>query len=255
MTNNSSHGNRERLYQRVVEQILQSIRAGDYRPGSRLPSERELAEKYQVSRVTIREASIALEAKGAIDIRPGSGAFVRKMSTASELALPDVTAFDLTTARMIFEAEAAALASTNMSDQDLAKLDAIVNAMAVETDGSDEGGDDLDRQFHMTIAAASNNPAIEHCIRELWRMRNNVPQVKQLYERVCSLSVDERESEHHQIFEALKARDPARARAAMREHFRRLFETMVTAQEMAALTELRKSLGDARAKFLQASAA
>lgn len=255
MTNNSSHGIRERLYQRVVEQILQSIRAGEYRPGSRLPSERELAEKYQVSRVTVREASIALEAKGAIDIRPGSGAFVRKMSTASELALPDVTAFDLTTARMIFEAEAAALASTNMSDQELAKLDAIVNAMAGETDGSDDGGDDLDRQFHMTIAEASNNPAIEHCIRELWRMRNNVPQVKQLYERVCSLSVDERESEHQQIFEAMKARDPARARAAMREHFRRLFETMVTAQEMAALNELRKSLGDARAKFLQASTA
>lgn len=255
MTSNNSQGNRERLYQRVVEQILQSIRTGDYRPGSRLPSERELAEKFDVSRVTIREASIALEAKGAIDIRPGAGAFVREMSAASELALPDVTAFDLTTARMIFEAEAAALASTNMTDKELEHLERIVNAMADTVGKGDDDGDDLDRQFHMTIAAASNNPAIEHCVKELWRMRNNVPQVRQLYERVCSLSIDERESEHFQIFEALKAGDPARARAAMREHFRRLFETMVAAQEMAALNELRKSLGDARAKFLQASAA
>lgn len=85
-------------------------------------------------------------------------------------------------------------------------------------------------------------------------MRNHVPQVKQLYERVCSMNVDERSNEHHQIFEALADRDPARARSAMREHFHRLFETMVSAQENAALTELRKALGDVRARFLQASA-
>ncbi len=255
MSSKGSPDQRERLYQRVVEQILQSIRLGDFRPGSRLPSERELAEKYQVSRVTIREATIALEAKGAIHIRAGAGAFVREPSSVNELALPDVTAFDLTTARMIFEAEAAAMASTNISDQQLEKLGEIVASMSIANQGAHEGGDDLDRQFHMTIAAASNNPAIRHCIQELWRMRNHVPQVTELYQRVCAVSVAERENEHLRIYEALKARDPTRARGAMREHFRRLFETMVTAQETAALDELRKSIGDARARFLQATAA
>lgn len=244
---------KERLYQRLVEQILASIRSGEFPPGSRLPSERELAERYDVSRVTIREASIALEAKGVLDIRGGSGAFVRPVAAANELALPDVSAFDLTTARMVFESEAAALASINISDAQLGLLADIVRKMSV-TGHEHQGGDDLDRQFHLTIAAASNNPAIEHCIKELWRMRNHVPQVKQLYERVCSMNVDERSNEHHQIFEALADRDPARARSAMREHFHRLFETMVSAQENAALTELRKALGDVRARFLQASA-
>lgn len=246
---------RERLYHRVVEQILQSIRAGDYRPGSRLPSERELAEKYQVSRVTIREATIALEAKGAIEIRAGSGSFVLEMSSASELALPDVSAFDLTTARMIFEAEAAALAATSITDAEINKLASLVEAMASNKVGGPEDGDDLDRQFHLTIAAAANNPAIEHCIHELWRMRNHVPQVKALYSRVCAVSVDERQNEHSEIYLALKARDASKARAAMREHFHRLFETMVSAQESVALDELRKSIGTARARYLQATAA
>jgi GntR family transcriptional repressor for pyruvate dehydrogenase complex len=255
MAYKSTERQRERLYHRVVEQILHSIRAGDYRPGSRLPSERDLADKYQVSRVTIREATIALEAKGAIDIRAGSGAFVREFSSASELALPDVSAFDLTTARMIFEAEAAALAAANITDGELEKLAKIVEAMASNKVGGLEDGDDLDRQFHLTIAAAANNPAMEHCIRELWRMRNHVPQVKALYSRVCSVSINERQNEHSEIFLALKARDVTKARAAMREHFHRLFETMVSAQESAALDELRKSIGTARARYLQATAA
>lgn len=255
MAYKNTESQRERLYHRVVEQILQSIRTGDYRPGSRLPSERELADIYQVSRVTIREATIALEAKGAIDIRAGSGAFVREFGSASELALPDVSAFDLTTARMIFEAEAAALAATNITDTQLEQLGHIVEAMASNKIGGPDDGDNLDRQFHMTIASAANNPAIEHCVRELWRMRNHVPQVKVLYARVCAISVDERQNEHSQIFEALKARDATKARAAMREHFHRLFETMVSAQESAALDELRKSIGTARARFLQATGA
>lgn len=255
MAYKNTDNQRERLYHRVVEQILQSIRAGDYRPGSRLPSERELADKYEVSRVTIREATIALEAKGAIDIRAGSGAFVRETSAASQLALPDVSAFDLTTARMIFEAEAAALASTNITDQQLEKLARLVEAMATGKSSKPEEGDDLDRQFHMLIAAAANNPAIEHCIKELWRMRNHVPQVKDLYARVCAVSMDDRQNEHSEIYAALKDRDPAKARAAMRNHFHRLFETMLSAQESAAIDELRRSIGTQRARFLQASAA
>lgn len=255
MAQKNSGSKRERLYHRVVEQILQSIRAGDYRPGSRLPSERELAEKYDVSRVTIREATIALEAKGAIDIRAGSGAFVRELGAASELALPDVSAFDLTTARMIFEAEAAALAAASITDQQLDRLARIVEAMASNKVDGPESGDDLDRQFHLAIAAAANNPAIEHCIKELWRMRNHVPQVKDLYSRVCAVSMDDRQNEHSEIYAALRDRDATKARAAMRNHFHRLFETMLSAQENAVLDELRKSIGTVRARFLQASAA
>lgn len=255
MANKNADAKRERLYHRVVEQILLSIRSGDYSPGSRLPSERELAERYNVSRVTVREATIALEAKGAIDIRAGSGAFVRKAGAANELALPDVSAFDLTTARMIFEAEAAALAAASITDQQLDKLAMIVRAMATNNVDGPDNGDDLDCQFHLEIAAASNNPAIEHCIKELWRMRNHVPQVKDLYSRVCSVSTDDRQKEHSEIYAALRERDATKARAAMRNHFHRLFETMLSAQENAVLDELRRSIGTVRARFLQASAA
>ena len=102
---------KDRLYKAVVSDILALIDAGTYPPGSRLPGERDLAERFDVSRVTIREAEIALEALGHIVIKTGSGAYVMRGSNQAPDGLPDVTAFELTAARSVIEAETAALAA------------------------------------------------------------------------------------------------------------------------------------------------
>ncbi|TGQ60706.1 FadR family transcriptional regulator, partial [Mesorhizobium sp. M1C.F.Ca.ET.212.01.1.1] len=102
-----------RLYQTIASKLRKLIEDGEFPPGSRLPGERELAERFGVSRVTIREAEIALEAQGWIAIRIGSGVHVKPRPAQVPGGLPDVSAFDLTAARAVFEAEAAALAASN----------------------------------------------------------------------------------------------------------------------------------------------
>lgn len=241
---------KKRLYQNIVGEILQLIDEGTFPPGSRLPGERELAERFDVSRVTIREAEIALEALGHIAIKTGSGAYVQSRSTDTVGALPDVTAFELTAARAVIEAEAAALAAANMTDAGLIELQALIDAMSVaHPNGSDEG-DDIDRQFHLTIARMSGNPVIEFTVQSLWRIRNELPKVRKIYASVCITDAKARTDEHAAILDALRVRDSSAARAAMREHFQRLFEAMLVATESNALEEVKRKIGEDRQRFM-----
>jgi len=238
-----------RLYQSIATEILKLIEAGEFPPGSRLPGERDLAERFGVSRVTIREAEIALEAQGWISIKTGSGVYVRARPAAALGALPDVTAFDLTAARILIEAEAAALAASRISDEEVVEMEALLAAMSAP-DASDEEANEYDRRFHLAIARICGNPVVEYCIQQIWRMRTELPRVKQAYARVCHNDGDSRTDEHAAIVHALRARDPAGARAAMRGHFQRLFESMLAATETAALAEIRRRTEEDRERFL-----
>ncbi|APG61546.1 GntR family transcriptional regulator [Sphingorhabdus lutea] len=241
---------KNRLYKTIVEKILSLIHEGIFPPGSRLPGERELAERFGVSRVTIREAEIALEALGHIIIKTGSGAYVQDLGENSPGALPDVTAFELTAARAVIEAEAAALAAANMTDEGIKHLESLIKAMsAVHPNGRDEG-DDIDRQFHLSIAKMSCNPVVEYTIEQLWRIRNELPQVQKVYSSVCVTDAKARTDEHASIYAALRDRDPAAARFAMREHFQRLFEAMLVATETSAFEEVKRKIGEDRKRFM-----
>jgi DNA-binding FadR family transcriptional regulator len=211
----------QRLYHSIADKIEKLIESGGYPPGSRLPAERELAEKYGVSRVAIREAEIALQALGRISIKTGSGAYVLESPTNSENGLPDVSAFELTEARALFEAEAAALAAAQIDDETLAKLDHYIEIMAT-TGPHDEAGELADRDFHRTVASASGNAAITHVIETMWKLRTEIEPVRAVYESVCSEDFGARAKEHSDILDALRAHDPAAARVAMRRHFTRL---------------------------------
>lgn len=238
-----------RLYQSIAKRIQGLIAGGEFPPGSRLPGERDLAERFGVSRVTIREAEIALEAQGLIKIKTGSGVYVEARSTAFSGVLPDVSAFDLTAARAIIEGEAAALAATAATEDDLLELEDLVVAMS-NPENSDATAAEADRQFHLTIARISGNPVIEHCIQLIWRMRNELPRVTQVYSRVCHHDWDARTDEHAAVLTALRTRDPVASRAAMRDHFHRLFEAMLVAAETDALAEVRRRTEHERERFL-----
>src|SRR5262249_2526858 len=109
-----------RLYERVAALIEQAIAKGQYQMGQRLASEPDLAEALGVSRPTVRRAVIALEMRGLLEARQGSGVYVRQASppTAPPRDL-DIGAFDQAEARRLFEGEAAALAATLITDQEL----------------------------------------------------------------------------------------------------------------------------------------
>lgn len=238
----------QRLYQTISRAILGLIESGEFPEGSRLPGERELAERFGVSRVTIREAEIALETLGIISIKTGSGVYVRKRQGSAETALPDITAFELTAARAVIEAEAAALAAARINDDEVLKLEALVAAMSACDD--EERAETVDREFHLSIANITGNPVIEYFVQSLWRMRTELPGVQRVYKRVCTNDAAARTDEHGAILEGLRKRDPAAARAAMREHFHRLFESMLEATESDALAEVKRRIHEDRERFL-----
>lgn len=238
-----------RLYEDVADSIRRSILEGTWPPGTRLPGERELSERFEVSRVTIREAEIALQATDWIRIRTGAGAYVASELPAGNAILPNVTAFELTEARSLFEAEAAALAAPTITDETLARLDELLAAMA-DTGASEEEVSAIDREFHMTIAAASNNKAIIHVIESLWRMRLELPEVRQSHSLVCRKDGKARQAEHGEVVEALKNGDAAGARLAMRRHFNRLLESMIKETEERAIDDLRRRAAESRERYL-----
>lgn len=240
----------KRLFQSVAEQIGSLIDEGAYPVGTRLPGERELAEKLGVSRVTIREAEIALQAVGRLEIKTGSGVYVTEGTPNRGGALPPASAFEVTEARLLVESEAAALAARNITDEGLAKLGALIDRMA---SGGETVANEADEQFHLTIAEASNNAAMVHTIQSLWRMREEIPEVKATYAAVCVHDADSRTDEHRAVYEALLDKNPAAARSAMREHFQRLLESMLKETEKRALERVQQKATESRARFLSVS--
>lgn len=244
-------GRPSRLFHSIADQIATLIDQGVFAPGAKLPGERELAERFGVSRVTVREAAVALQAAGRVDIRPGSGVYVREQANSAPAGLPQVEAFEVTEARLLFESEAAALAAPIISEEDLARLEVLVAAMA--GDSAEISADEADKQFHLTIAGASGNRAIMHTITALWRMRTELADVQAAHASVCEKDDSSRIDEHAAVLEALKRRDPAGARAAMRRHFNRLIEAMLDAAEERALLEARRKASQSRERFLIAA--
>jgi DNA-binding FadR family transcriptional regulator len=220
----------DRRYQLVARQIIELIESGEFPTGSRLPGERELAERLGVSRVTIREAEIALEAQGYLAVKTGSGVYVRQRLPDELTALTGIDAFELTTVRAVIEAESAALAALNMTPAAIALLEETVRVMS----GDDEAAEAADERFHILIAENSGSPIIEHFVRILWRMRHEAPRGAQVYGAVL---------------DAIRNRDPNAARLAMREHFSRLFEAMLAAEETEAIVQLRRKAIEHRHRF------
>lgn len=240
------------LYQTIADKLAKQIGAGKYPPGTRLPAERELADQFGVSRVTIREAEIALQALGRITIKTGSGVYVEESTADQNRGFPDITAFEVTEARALFESEAAALAAEQISDATLAELEKHVGIMAT-TGPDDAAGEIADHEFHRTIAAASNNAAIMYVIETLWKMRDEIESVKEVYASVCSADFGARGREHADILDAMRAGDPAAARQAMRAHFARLLESMLEITHEQAMEELRKKSTESRNRYLKSA--
>lgn len=245
-----------RPYHAVADKIANLIADGSYPPGSRLPGERELAEQYGVSRVTIREAAIALQALGYIRIRTGSGIYVLDRARNKNNGLPEVSAFELTEARSLFESEAAALAARRIDDETLRLLEELIETMSSNDPRDEEASQQADQQFHLAIAAASGNEAVKYIVEILWKMRTGIPAVREVHAAICrEEDAAKRGAEHAEVLSALRNHDPSEARLAMRAHFGRLIESMIDTTEERALEELRKKVSENRRRYLGSSVA
>lgn len=204
-----------RLSQGVVSELLAAIRAGQFAPGDKLPSERELAEAFHVSRVSVREGLRILELLEQIVVRQGKGSYVRSPEVRPGGALlrhwllaHQEEVLELLEVREALETKAAASAAEravviSLPDQpEEADITSLVQA-------------DID--FHNSIADASGNVVLASLIKEL----NGVLEES----RFAMFALPERpfisQTDHKRIVEAIERRNPDAAEIAMREHIRR----------------------------------
>jgi GntR family transcriptional regulator, hexuronate regulon transcriptional repressor len=244
---------RDRLYQDLARSLIEEIASGFYRIGARLPAERELALKYDVSRPTVREAIIALEVQGLVEVKIGSGAYVRRVPGQGDRLGFNITAFELTEARLLFEGEAAALAATQISNDELAEIEGLIDAIARENLEPD-GAERADRNFHLAIARATRNTAIYEAIAHLWELRSTSPEAALLHAKARSASIKPVVVEHSAVLTALQNRDPAGARAAMRAHLSQVIDSLLFATEAQAIEKARQAAKAGRDRYVRATA-
>lgn len=243
----------ERLYQDLARTLMEELASGRYPVGARLPAERELAAAYNVSRPTVREAVIALEVQGLVEVKVGSGAYVRRLPGKGDLPGFNITAFELTEARLLFEGEAAALAATQATDEELDAIEQLVEDIARENQRAD-GAEQSDREFHLAIARATRNTAIFEAIERLWDLRATSPEAAMLHEKARTANIKPVVDEHTAVLNALRARDANGARAAMRAHLAQVIESLLFATEERAIEEARRTAQAKRARYTQATA-
>lgn len=216
-TQQISRVSRPRLYEQLVEQIMDYIEAAQLAPGDTLPPERELAERLGVSRATLAQALVALEVLGVIDVQHGTGAvLVYRPNVPSVIKglrehrsrLPEIVE-----ARSTLEVKLAELAAARRSEEDMDAIDAALEAMAGEVASGAKGarGDEL---FHQAVTAAAHSAVLAQLMTFIAGMV--------LETRLESLGQPGRPEQslasHRSIADAIRAQDPAGAAAAMLEH-------------------------------------
>ena len=216
----------EKLSNSVVRQIEQLILRGILRPGERLPSERDLADKMGVSRPSLREAIADLANRGLLVSRAGSGIFVAEVlgsafspALAQLFSTHDEAVFDYISFRRDMEGLAAERAAIYGSETDLKLIDTILSKMEaahLKRDPSDEA--QLDAEFHMAIIEASHNVIMLHMLRSMFDLlRQGVFYNRQVMFK-NRMTRDQLLDQHRAINAAIQARDPEAARAAVGAH-------------------------------------
>lgn len=211
-----------RLYQQIADQIRELIDQGDFEAGTRLPPERDLAQQLGVSRPSLREALIALDVEGRVEVRSGSGAFV-------SAALPDLaprrtaamgeSPSQLMEARSVVEGEVVILACARVTDELLAQLRELLKGMQAAI-GRRHGRVDLDRKFHLTLAEMTGNAVLSRLVEELFDERHSPISAKISSRFESARTWKAALKEHEEILNAVEARDPIAAQAAMRAHLK-----------------------------------
>ncbi|HEV2282511.1 MAG TPA: FadR/GntR family transcriptional regulator [bacterium] len=231
----------------IIHQIKESIFGGELRPGHALPSEKELAEQFKVSRITVRDAMRVLESQGLIQIRVGArgGAFVARPSAApvsesltNMLRLKQATLRDLVEARLLVEPHVASIAAQRATPEDLRAMEAAIAAARGARTSGDRYFIPSSVAFHLALAEAAKNPVLFFAVSSFRAL---------FHEALAALlpaddMADRAIADHQRILEAIGARDGGRARDLMHEHLS-YFAARVDGAGKPARTKRRPAAG------------
>jgi len=234
----------EKLSHGVVRQIEGLVLRGILKPGERLPSERELSERMQVSRPSLREALADLQQRGLLTSRAGAGVYVAEVlgsafspALVTLFATHDEAVFDYISFRRDMEGLAAERAARLASDTDLRVINTIFEKMEAahqKRNPADEAA--LDADFHLSIIEASHNIIMLHMMRSMFDLLqegvfyNRTVMFKQRMTRDSLLE------QHRKINDALQLRDPGGARHAIETHLK-FVETALSDQQKSDRNE------------------
>lgn len=212
----------QRLYRQIAEQLRVLIKAGEFAAGTRLPAERDLARQLGVSRPSVREALIALEVEGWVEVRSGSGVYALDHPSGArpvpaEPGNPEWGPLELIRARRVVEGETAAIAARQAKRRDLDAMRAAIDSMARDADAGKMPLDG-DRAFHTAIAQTGGNSVLSETVQTFWDSRRGP-----VFERLGGHFESVRSwrsaiAEHELIIDAIRLHDADAARHAMHKH-------------------------------------
>lgn len=224
-----------RSYQKIAASIKQSFIKNKLSIGDKLPPERELADHFSVSRTLVREALIMLEIEGLVEIKKGSGVYIRAVQQVisdeeEESLYAEIGPFELLQARQLIECGIAEFAALQAKPNDIAQLKSILarEKQYISSKCKNKNDYDEDEQFHLTIANITQNNVLIQLQKELWKYRS-----KKMWSRLHSHITDTKYrclwlSDHEKIMLALQKKDPLLAKQAVWQHLenvkQKLFE-------------------------------
>lgn len=232
-----------RRYVSIGLDLLKQLEKGQYEIGERLPTEREIADQYDVSRTVIREAIIMLELEGLVEVRKGSGVYVVALpsqkndmpkkgagaisSKPQHLAGSDIGPFEMLQGRQLIESNIAEFAATQITKDEVMKMRKVLNLekQALESGNSAE---DHDKEFHLLIAKATKNTFLIEVAELMWQKRAESKMWAQLHSHIDGseyrmMWLDD----HAKILSALQRKDPPAAKLAMWQHLESVKNTLL----------------------------
>jgi DNA-binding FadR family transcriptional regulator len=220
----------QRLYRVIADQLRGLISAGEFAVGTRLPAERDLSKQLGVSRPSVREALIALEVEGAIEVRTGSGIYVRNKKPVAKLRAGKMTMassaawgpLELMRARELVESEVAAQAARHAKRADIAAMrDALTQMHGAASAGQNpRAGDEA---FHLAVAQACGNAVLHDTVRQYWQAQRTplFARMSDYFDNPSSWKAAW--AEHSLLLDAISSHDVPAARNAMQQHLKKAF--------------------------------
>lgn len=219
-----------RLYESVIEQIMDLIKNNELKPGDKLPPERELAEKLSISRNSLREAFRVLESRGLIKSKPGGGRFIREIRENDHnnteniiLSLEKSSILELLEAREIFEVKIAEIAAQRATLEDIEIIEEALNKMNQKEELKDDKKTESDTEFHLAIAGASHNFVFVNI------MKLHLDLLKETREKTWQIPGrrEKQYQEHQAIFQAIKEHNSKKAGEAILKHLMSIRKVVV----------------------------
>ncbi|KLU63236.1 HTH-type transcriptional regulator LutR [Peptococcaceae bacterium CEB3] len=213
-----------KIYEEIAEQLRKLVAGGKLKPGDRLPSERELAERLQVSRASVREALSALEMMGLVEVRSGEGTYVRHVNMDSVvaplawvLALEKDTVEQLMEVRKILETQAVRLAAERAEEPEIREMSEALEIMRQDLE-TGELGEVADHRFHFAITQATHNQILVRIMNSISDTMHETLKISRRKMFSSKPMLEKLYHEHAGIWEAVRERDPAKASQRMLDH-------------------------------------